>query len=276
MVSINRFNPVLNSETKQASVPVITPLPEKKNHDFSQKDQLQVFSANPKNQIISSLKIESDTPKELLTKINDSESEEKKYDLLASYLKQNNHPVDNLPERRNIVAFRQPNLPSENNSKGVYDDKTFVFWQEKDGTKKVREFVSNTDPNGLYTLDRPNGDFGRIVAGKTYSFGFSTSTNYGNVLRPIGKLEIERYSKTDNQFKPAKTSLDVDRTFLFHSGQEKQFGTFSMGCQTFPAYYESNTNKYKETFTDFWQTMRGDEPKNRQKQINYTIIELKD
>jgi hypothetical protein len=213
--------------------------------------------------------------REVFDSIINSESEEEQFNMLSETILANGGKIDSNPEIRNIVAFRNPNLPTENKSRGVYDDTTFVFWKEKDGTKKVKEFESNTDPNGLFTGDRPKGDFGRIVAGKTYTFGFSYSQKFGNTLMAKDKLSIERFAPDENVYKPAKTTLDVDKSFLFHDGVEVGNNTFSMGCQTFPRFYDFKTQTWDNEFNNFWTAMNGDS-KERQKSIFYTILQFSD
>lgn len=205
--------------------------------------------------------------------IEKAKSEAEQFDLLTEVVIKNNGKIDSTPENRNIVAFRNPNLPSENKTDGVYDDVTFVFWKEKDTTKKVERFKSNTDPNGSFLEERPNGDFGRIMSGKTYKYTFSYSnTIKDDCLRPISKLNIERFSPKEEKFKPVSTSLETDRTFLFHHGLATN--TFSMGCQTFPRTYEQKTRTFDDSWDDFWSVIQGDNVKNRQKEINYTILEF--
>lgn len=244
-------------------------------------DSLKIDSLNSK---VKNLELFSDN--ENLTEIDKSFSKienastiEEKFDLIVNVLKKNNSTIDLKSENRNIVSFRNPNLPSENDKKGFYDDVTYVFWMDKSGNKKVERFVSNTDPNGLFTDDRPKGDFGRIVAGKTYKYSFSTSTYLGDVLRPIGKLNIERFDVKENKFKPAQTTFATDATFLFHSGlsiykdtPKYNLNTFSMGCQTFPKIVEKNN--ISDEWTRLWDTLNGNNTKIRQKEINYTILEL--
>jgi hypothetical protein len=219
-----------------------------------------------------------------LEKIELSENESEQYDLIINILKENNAKINTSSDKRNIVAFRNPNLPTENNRKGVYDDITFVFWKDKDGNKKVEKFITNTDPNGLFIGDRPKGDFGRIKSGKTYTFAFSSSTNYGDVLRPISKIDIERYSPNDEVYKDAKTSLDVDRTFLFHKGNplmnknnlydKNNMNTLSMGCQTFPDIYDKTTKTWENQFENFWEDLGGTDKSTRQKELFYTILDI--
>ncbi|MFN8673487.1 MAG: hypothetical protein U0457_15560 [Candidatus Sericytochromatia bacterium] len=226
------------------------------------------------------------TPDEIenaFEKIENAETQEEKFDLIFETLKQNDAKIDEKPEHRNIVSFRNPNLPTENNKKGVYDDVTYVFWKDKEGNKRVESFQSNTDPNGLFIKSRPNGDFGRIVAGQTYTFSFSKSNDLGDVLRPTNKLNIERFDSETNKFKKVKTNFATDGTFLFHNGLDiyknspkMNNNTFSMGCQTFPSIYDSKSKTWDNQWKKFWETMNGNDTKNRQKEINYTILQLPD
>lgn len=290
----SRNNVILNNE-KPLPVRNFKIEPEKKENidttnlnkdsiELSRTSKSKPFEQDTK--VSTQVKLVSKIEENALTleKINSCETEAEQYDLIVEALKDNNCSKINFSaDKRNIVAFRNPNLPTENNKKGVYDDTTFIFWKDKEGNKRVEKFISNTDPNGLFIADRPKGDFGRIKSGKTYTFGFSTSGNFGNVLRPISKLDIERYSPIDEIYKYTKTSLEVDKSFLFHHGADlynknnlydKNNGnTFSMGCQTFPDIYDKTTKTWENTYNEFWDDLGGNE-KTRQKEIFYTILDI--
>lgn len=294
-MNIESRNSVILNNNKPLPVKGFKIEPEKKeivNNTILNKDSIELSNTSKTkpfeqvNKISTQVKLLNKVEENALAleKINSCSTESEKYDLIVQTLKDNNfNKINFSPDKRNIVAFRNPNLPTENNKKGVYDDTTFVFWKDKDGNKRVDKFITNTDPNGLFVGDRPNGDFGRIKSGKTYTFGFSTSGNFGNVLRPISKLDIERFSPADGMYKDAKTSLEADKTFLFHHGADlynknnlydKMNGnTYSMGCQTFPDIYDKTTKTWENTYNRFWDDLGGNE-KTRQKEIFYTILNV--
>jgi len=191
-------------------------------------------------------------------------SEPEQFDMLTSMLAKKGGKIETGSEQRNIIGFRFPTEIDANKKRGHYDDVTAVFWKDKKGEKHVKLFESNTEPTSMFIGDRPNGDFGRIRSGKTYSFGISKTTlGDGQALRPNKELDIDRYDPKEKVFKPASSSFQTEQTFLFHQGMVDN--VFSMGCQTFKP----------KVWDEFMNTIKSDgaDGKN-QKDIFYTILDV--
>lgn len=124
--------------------------------------------------------------------------------------------------QKNIITFRNPTNPNANNGKGVYDDKTVVFWVDKEGNKRVSEFQSNADPSSQYAGKNGfNKNPGRIQEGS-----YMYQPDGKGRLAPVDPVKVERF--INGQF--VETNQEQS-DFLIHSGASEN-NTGSAGCQT--------------------------------------------
>lgn len=100
-------------------------------------------------------------------------NESEKYDLYADYFKQKGVKLDARPEQRSILGLRVTTNSTANANKGAYDDRIVVLWTDKNGQKKVKEFLdANTEPNYRYVAEgkatRDVNRDGKSELGKIY------------------------------------------------------------------------------------------------------------
>lgn len=73
-------------------------------------------------------------------------NEGQKYDYYKTIIQQHGK-FDEDPGKRNLIAFRQHTDYYANYGKGQYDDTMAMLWKDKDGSKHVRMYHANTEPN---------------------------------------------------------------------------------------------------------------------------------
>lgn len=131
-------------------------------------------------------------------------NESQKYELYADYFKQKGVKLDTRPEQRSILGLRVTTNSKANGNKGAYDDRMVVLWTDKNGQKRVKEFLTaNTEPNYRYVANgRAERDvnrdgkkeLGRIGDG-AYEF-YKDSWKYGNALREADNVMPALYDTT--------------------------------------------------------------------------------
>lgn len=168
-------------------------------------------------------------------------SEGEKYDHYAKIIEANGGEVN--ANGRNVVAVRNPTDTDTNGGQGAYDDVTAVVWKDADGTKRVVEVASNTEPNASYRGSMgqdANGD-GRLDQGSlqpgTYTYA-PTTFKGGAAFQMNGDAEVDRDVNQDGVFGNDRgASSGGGNSMLFHVGGST--GTGSAGCQTFaPGEYD--------------------------------------
>lgn len=189
-----------------------------------------------------------------------------KYDLYSQFFMRYGVNLAALEAgQRALLGLRVTTITKANGGAGVYDDRVVVAWRETNGTKRVKEFVANTDPSARYEgrmgLDANRDgrrDLGCLPEG-LYEFQKGTSTKYGNVLRPVKDIFVIRDTDHDGDFDEAdkassiKDLLNSRDSILFHKGGNNITG--SAGCQTFkPA-----------VFNGFWESL------GTQKRFQYVL-----
>lgn len=192
-------------------------------------------------------------------------NESQKYELYADYFKQKGVKLDTRPEQRSILGLRVTTNSKANGNKGAYDDRMVVLWTDKNGQKRVKEFLTaNTEPNYRYVANgRAERDvnrdgkkeLGRIGDG-AYEF-YKDSWKYGNALREADNVMPALYDTNgDGNYDNRDTKANAGG-ILFHQGLKDDVG--SMGCQTLPP----------GKFTEFWNSLGGD---NR---FTYLLVTVK-
>jgi hypothetical protein len=179
-------------------------------------------------------------------------TDEQSFDHFMNLAKQKGAKLDLTPGgQKNIITLRNPTNPNANDGKGIYDDKTVVFWVDKDGNKKVQEFQSNADPSAQYAGKNGfNKNPGRIQEG---SYMYQPHTE--GRLAPVEPVKVERF--IDGKF--VKTDQEQS-DFLIHSGASEN-NTGSAGCQTMEP---EEFNKFMALLADGTGI----------KQVSYTIINV--
>ncbi|MCI0618408.1 hypothetical protein L0244_35975 [bacterium] len=212
-------------------------------------------------------------------------TEAQKFDHYKGLAELGGGQINSEPEARNIVGIRNPTPVDAGkidkdslNSKGVYDDTMAVFWTEKDGTKKVQEFVNQVtvDPARKFTEtssqdvnNDKNPDGGRAVPG-FYTYEKSTrevklkngTTRTEDILRPTVNIPVERDMDGDGLFNDNHVDDKAEKTIYMHTGYNTETG--SAGCQTIE---KSEFNRFIESFPD-------DIP--NKKNIGYTLVQVGD
>lgn len=189
-------------------------------------------------------------------------TEAQKYDYYQNMIRQNGGQFRTGPGDKNVLSVRTPTNTHANNNQGVYDDKTVMLWTDRNGTKHVREYQSNTDPSaryeGRYGADA-NGDgrrdLGRLPTGY-YEYQMGSSSTLGRVLRPTQNQMVERDTNHDGNFNDGARS-SAGQSILFHAGGNSMTG--SAGCQTMPP----------AEYNRFWADLTRDGGNGR---IGYTLV----
>jgi hypothetical protein len=179
-------------------------------------------------------------------------TDEQSFDYFMNLAKQKGAKLDLTPGgQKNILTLRNPTNPNANNGKGIYDDKTVVFWVDKDGNKKVEEFQSNADPSAQYAGKNGfNKNPGRIQEG---SYMYKTHTE--GRLAPVEPVKVERF--INGKFEETNQEQS---DFLIHSGASEN-NTGSAGCQTMEP---DEFNKFMALLADG----------SGIKQVSYTIVNV--
>ncbi len=184
--------------------------------------------------------------------------------------------------QRVLLGLRVPTDTRINNGRGKYDDRIVVLWKEgvpPIRTKRVREFVANTDPSAKFedgyeyaSKSMINGrdadgdgrrDLGRLPAG-IYRYRKEFGGKYQKYLRPTVNVTAERDINHDGLFDSRDVAtvshqhnMSSDRTMLIHRGFTNETG--SAGCQTIE----------KSVFFDqFWPAL-GD-----QTEFTYVLLQV--
>ncbi len=182
-------------------------------------------------------------------------STEEKYNHYRQLIESRGGTVNDGPGQRSLVGIR-----NEDHNNNSYDDTMAVIWRDEAGNPHVREFPANMESisryQGRYGND-VNGDGRRdlaTLAEGTYTFNKSSSSRYGNILRPANTTAVMRDTDGDGR------GDTLDRTgagtsILFHRGGYNDTG--SAGCQTMPP----------DVFNDFWAALGNDSS------VSYTVID---
>lgn len=207
--------------------------------------------------------------------LNDAE----KYDTYSQFFSRYGVTLNALdPGTRALLGLRVKSNTRVRGGAGEYNDRLVVAWREASGTKRVREFIANTEPSSRYEDTPENKRLGRKIMGADadrdgrrdlgclpdglYHFRKGTSPTYGNVLAPESDLFVIRDVDHDGDFDAADQAASVhallnsQKSILFHKGGNDITG--SAGCQTLkPA-----------DFNNFWEALG---PQNRFQYVVATV-----
>ena len=190
------------------------------------------------------------------------------YDAYQQIIEDNGGTFNTEPGAVNLLSFRRETNVYDNDGAQAYDDVTVMIRiNPETGQKEVKEYQSNTEPQGRYEgrygVDA-NGDgskdLGRIPYGH-YEYETSSSSAHGNrVLRSTHDIMADRDTNHDGNFDASDgPGASAGTSMLFHAGGNNTTG--SAGCQTMPP----------DEYNRFWQDLNahGDPGK-----IGYTIVRL--
>lgn len=178
---------------------------------------------------------------------------------------------------RVILGLRVPTNTRVNQGAGAYDDR-FVVLQQVGNAKSAIEFEGNTEPSSRYERGYKNAgkkiegkdadgdkkeDLGRLRPG-AYQYHVETGhSTFGNVLRSVSEIEVERDTSHDGYFDDRdvvtdKAALNAGKSVLFHKGGNSITG--SAGCQTLRP----------TVFAEFWKALGT----SKQKKFWYVLVQV--
>ena len=192
------------------------------------------------------------------------------YDSYQKIIEDNGGTFNTEPGAVNLLSFRRETNVYDNEGAQAYDDVTMMIRiNPETGEKEVKEYKSNTEPQGRYEgqygVDA-NGDgrkdLGRIPYGH-YEYETSSSSAHGNrVLRSTHDINADRDTNHDGNFDSSDgPGASAGTSMLFHAGGNNTTG--SAGCQTMPP----------EEYNRFWQDLNAHGNPGK---IGYTIVQLDD
>lgn len=208
-------------------------------------------------------------------------ADSEKYDLYSAMLKQGSGDLKGALDdldlgRKVILGVRVPTNSRINQGAGAYDDR-FVILQRVKDTKWAIEFPGNTDPSSRYEqgykyrkgdIEGADADgdgvrdLGRLPSGSYLYRVEKGHSKYGNVLRSVAKINVQRDTNHDGYFDAMDTvtkpeALSAGYSILFHKGGNNITG--SAGCQTLkPGVFE-----------EFWKALGV----SKQKEFWYVLVE---
>jgi LysM domain-containing protein len=203
-------------------------------------------------------------------------TEAEKYDHYKQLIEAGGGTFNAEPGARNIVSVRtQDKVDAGRNDKmGTYNDDIAVLWTDADGTKHVKKFEGNVDPN-RYWSDKDSQDVnndgqkdaGRLLPG-FYKYEVSNRTVNGkteDALRPVegSEVMVERDMNHDGLYNDAGTegsTSSAGRSILFPNGKG-DYDTGSAGCQTIK----------KGDWETFWTAVT--DGATNQQDIGYTLVQ---
>ncbi len=141
-----------------------------------------------------------------LAKVDTSKmtTEAEKFDHFKQLIEAGGGKFNSEPGARNIVSVRNQDSVDTGryNEMGTYNDKIAVVWTDADGTKHVKEFEGNVDPNRYWANkdsqdvnDDGKKDAGRLLPG-FYKYEVSQRTvndKTEDALRPVNDVMVTRY-----------------------------------------------------------------------------------
>lgn len=157
---------------------------------------------------------------------------------------------DFLAGNKVCIAMRK-NTNTRRNTFGIYDDTIIVSWREQGGLVRLKRFVGNTEPCGVYAFDGARAakgssvdldsdgrnDLGRLLPGTYHYVRQNKDFNGAPFFKARDIQVVERDTNQDGDFNESdKRRLDLagaERTMYIHQGGEQK--TNSAGCQTIPA-----------------------------------------
>ena len=229
--------------------------------------------------------VEPSISKPTISPPSDTLSEAEKYDYCRQVIESHGGTFRDAANKRNLLSFRKETNTKENDWKGIYDDLTYMVWENSNGVKHCLKFESNTEPSSWYedssdpkARGNANGqdanndgkkDLGRLQEGYyEYQAGYRPrwrqENPVGNVLLPTAYSEtVIRDIDHDGIFEPHEYQSQYRigaGDMLFHSGNRDR--TASAGCQTM----------HPDVYAEFWEKITEN---GNPGTIGYTIVRWK-
>jgi hypothetical protein len=228
--------------------------------------------------------VEPSISKPTISPPSDTLSEAEKYDYCRQVIESHGGTFRNAANKRNLLSFRKETNTRENNWKGVYDDLTYMVWENVGGVKHCLKFESNTEPSSWYEdSDDPKArgrdkgrkapdqnsdgkkDLGRLQEGyyeyKVGKMDWGQSINrFGDALKPTEYARTVIRDINHNGIFEDSEPLLGSSDMCFHTGNFAN--TASLGCQTMRP----------DVYKNFWikLTENGDPGT-----VGYTIVRWK-
>jgi LysM repeat protein len=187
-------------------------------------------------------------------------SEAEKYEMYSQFFIRYGVNVNALnADTRVLLGLRVKSSTHVKGGAGEYNDRLVMAWRAADGTRRVKEFIANTEPSSRYEDTPENKRLGRSILGSDanrdgvrdlgclpdglYNYEKAESPHLGHVLRPLSDIFVIRDINHDGDFDAADQAgsvqalLNSGRSVLFHKGGNNITG--SAGCQTLkPAEFD--------------------------------------